>query len=270
MTLGEALRESTQLLERGGVDSARLDAERLVAHALGLSRLEVYTQHDRPLSEAEASSVHELVERRAAREPLAYVLGEWGFRHLTLRTDARVLVPRPETEILVERALMVIEDVPCPRVLDIGTGSGAIALAIAQERPDARVTATDISADALALARENADRAGLRVTFLQADMFDGVSGRFDLVVSNPPYVLASEQIPPELGYEPREALVDRGQTARLMAGALRVLSGWLIVEVHEERAVLVVQGLTELGYSEAKITPDLAGRERVVEARWTP
>src|SRR5204863_2803012 len=139
-----------------GADSPRVDAELLLAHALGLSRVELYTQHDRPLSDDERAAVRALVRRRGCREPLAYVLGEWGFRRLTLRTDARALVPRPETEVLVERALASIAGVQRPRVVDVGTGSGAIALALAQERPGARVTATDSSSAALALARENA------------------------------------------------------------------------------------------------------------------
>ena len=154
MTIGEVLRAAAEYLGGKGVESPRLDAELLLAHALGLSRLELYTQHDRPLTDKERAAGRALVERRGRREPLAYILGEWGFRRLTLRTDARALVPRPETEIVVERALAYIADVREPRVVDVGTGSGAIALAIKHERPDAHVTATDTSPDALALARE--------------------------------------------------------------------------------------------------------------------
>ena len=190
MTLGEVLRAAAEYLERKGVDSPRVDAELLLSQALGLSRIELYTQHDRPLTEAERAAARGLVERRGRREPLAYVLGEWGFRRLTLTTDARALVPRPETEIVVERALALVAEVEAPRVVDVGTGSGAIALAIADERPDARVIATDVSPDALALARENAQRCGLAVDLREASLLDGVEGPLDLVVSNPPYVLA--------------------------------------------------------------------------------
>jgi release factor glutamine methyltransferase len=270
VTLGEILGKSTEYLERKGVDSPRLDAELLLAHAFGLSRLELYTQYDRPVNESERAVARALLERRGAREPLAYVLGEWGFRRLTLKTDERALVPRPETEIVVERALAAIAEIAEPRVLDVGTGTGAIALAIADEHPGARVVATDVSANALALARENAERLGLEIELLQADLLDGVSGPFDLVVSNPPYVLRNEELPPELAYEPRQALIEDGQTASLAAAATRALDGWLVLEVHAERAELVVDALGELGYSDVAVTRDLAGRDRVVEARWTP
>jgi release factor glutamine methyltransferase len=270
VNLGEVLRAAAEYLERKGVDSPRLDAELLLAHALGLSRLELYTQHDRPLSDDERTAARGLVERRGRREPLAYILGEWGFRRLTLRTDPRALVPRPETEIVVERALALIEGADRPRVLDVGAGSGAIALAIASEHPGALVTATDSSLAALALARENAERLSLDVTFVETNLIDGLPGPFDLVVSNPPYVLADEELQPELTYEPREALVDGGQTEALAVAARGVLDGWLVLEVHEDRAAAVQAALAELRYAGAAITRDLAGRERVVEARWTP
>jgi len=264
VTVGEVLRAAAEYLARKGVDSPRLDAERLLAHALGLSRLELYTQHDRPLTDAERDAARALVERRGRREPLAYVLGEWGFRTLTLRTDARALVPRPETELVVERALALIADVETPRVVDVGTGTGAIALSIKQERPDAAVLATDTSADALALARENAERLGLQVDFLETHLLDGVEGPVDLVVSNPPYVLPHEELQPELEYEPRSALIDAGQTAALIDAARRVLDGWLVLEVHEQRAGEVAAACG------GTVTRDLAGRDRIVEARWTP
>jgi release factor glutamine methyltransferase len=270
VTLAEVLRAATEFLQRKGVDSPRLDAELLLSHALGLSRLELYTQHDRPLTDAERAAARELVERRGRREPLAYVLGEWGFRRLVLKTDPRALVPRPETEVVVERALALLAGVEAPRVVDVGTGSGAIALAVAQERPDARVTATDASAEALALARENAERLGLDVAFLETQLLDGLEGPFDLVVSNPPYVRADEldSLQPELRWEPRAALVDDGQTEALARGAPRVLRGWLVLECHERRARDVATRLSEWGYRSVTISDDLAGRPRVVEAQW--
>ena len=273
MTLGEVLRAATEYLERKGVDSPRVDAELLLAHALGLERIQLYTEHDRPLTEAERASARALVERRGRREPLAYVLGEWGFRRVVLKTDARALVPRPETEIVVERALALLVGVEAPRVLDVGTGTGAIALSIASERPDAQVTATDTSAEALALARENAARVGvdaMKVRYVYTYLIEGLDGPFDLVVSNPPYVRAEEldSLPPELLAEPRDALVDEGQTDALARDARRILDGWLVLEVHEERAREVAGRLSELGYGAVRITPDLAGRERVVEAQW--
>ncbi|MGH3002613.1 MAG: peptide chain release factor N(5)-glutamine methyltransferase [Gaiellaceae bacterium] len=273
MTLAEVLKGATSHLAGRGVDGARLDAERLLARALGITRLELYTQHDRPLSAPERDAVRELVRRRGLREPLAYVLGDWDFRRLTLKTDARALVPRPETEVVVERCLALLEGVAAPRVVDVGTGSGAIALSIASERPDARVTATDTSPDALALARENAAAHRLDVRLVECDLLAGLEGPFDLVVSNPPYVVASEleSLAQEVReFEPRAALIDDGQTARLAADARRVLDGALVLEVHEHRAEEVSTLLLGLGYGTVIIALDLAGRQRVVEARWPP
>jgi release factor glutamine methyltransferase len=270
VTVAEVLRASTAYLGERGIDTARLDAELLLSRALGLTRIELYTQHDRPMTEAERAAARALVQRRGRREPLAYVLGDWGFRRLTLKTDARALVPRPETEIVVERCLALLDGAEEPRVADVGTGTGAIALALKDERPDARVVATDASMDALALARENADANGLDVHFVQADLLTGVAGPFDLVVSNPPYVAEAEleTLQPELTWEPRAALLDAGQTARLAREARAVLGGWLVLEVHAGRARSVADELAAMGYEGVSIERDLAERERVVEARW--
>ncbi len=271
MTLGEVLRGATDYLAGRGVENPRRDAELLLARSLGLARIELYTNHDRPLTDAERTAARELVQRRGQREPLAYVLGDWDFRRLTLKTDRRALVPRPETEVLVERCLELLDGAESPRIVDVGTGSGAIALAIAQERPDARVHATDISPDALGLAAENAEANGLAVSFRQGDLLAGLEGPFDLVVSNPPYVEADEleSLEPEVrDWEPRGALVDDGQTARLVREAGQVLSGWLVLEVHEARADAVSHELERAGYSRIGVTNDLAGKERIVEAWW--
>ena len=193
MTIGEVLRRSTDHLAARGAGRPRLDAERLLAHALGLERVELYMHLDRPLSVAELDGARALVRRRAAGEPLQYVLGEWGFRRLTLRVDGRALIPRPETETLVERCLALLDGDDAPRVLDVGAGSGAVALALADEHPGARVTAIDVSEEALSLARENAERTGLTVELLCHDLFAGLPGDgWDLVVSNPPYVRDDE------------------------------------------------------------------------------
>jgi release factor glutamine methyltransferase len=270
VTIREVLEGATDYLAKRGVESPRLDAEHLLARALGLTRIELYTQHDRPLTEAERAAARALVQRRGRREPLAYVLGDWDFRRLTLKTDRRALVPRPETELLVERCLELLRDVERPRVVDVGTGTGAIALALKCERPDADVTATDRSADALALAREN--DAGDAIRFVETDLLDGVEGPFDLVVSNPPYVARGEleALEPEVReWEPRDALVDEGQTARLVADARRVLHGFLVLEVHEEKAHDVAASLADAGYAAVAVREDLAGRDRIVEGRWT-
>lgn len=275
MTAGEALAAGTAYLGARGIDTPRLDAELILAQALGLSRLELYTGHDRPLSEVERARARELLTRRGAREPLAYVLGEWGFRRLTLRTDARALVPRPETEIVVERALALVEGLASPRIVDVGTGSGAIALALALEHPGARLTATDVSAEALALAAENAARLGLELELVHTSLLESLRGPFDLVVSNPPYVRADELpgLQPEVrDWEPRQALVAEAQTEELARSARDLLApgGAIVLESHAEDAAAVAGELERLGYEASRVTPDLAGRDRVVEARWRP
>ncbi len=273
MTLGDVLRAAADFLERKGVEQPRVDAERILARALGLSRIQLYTEHDRPLTDDERAGARALVERRGRREPLAYVLGDWDFRRLTLRTDTRALVPRPETEVVVERCLQLLDGASEPRVVDVGTGTGAIALALKHERRDAIVTATDVSADALDLARANAEANELEVAFVETDLLGGLEGPFALVVSNPPYVLAAEveALEPEVrDWEPRLALVDDGQTERLARDARRVLDGLLVLEVHEDLADRQKQLLDELGYVDTGVRPDLAGRPRIVEGRWRP
>ena len=278
VTLRRALAGAEEYLARRGVDRSRFEAELIFSQALGLSRIELYMDLDRPLTPEERERALGLVARRGKREPLAYVLGEWGFRRLTLKTDARALVPRPETEILVERALALIEQLESPRVLDVGTGSGAIALALADEHPGARVVALDSSPDALALARENAEKCGLEIELKQGDIRasiarDPVAGEFDLVVSNPPYVLPEEieTLEPEVrDWEPREALVGVGVPEALAGRARELLvpGGRLAVELGEGQQAAYAALLGDLGYEAVTITPDLTRRERVVEARW--
>ena len=276
MNVGEVLRASTEFLAGKGVPSPRVDAEHLVAKALGLGRLDLYLEHDRPLRDAELAGARELVRRRGTREPLAYVLGEWGFRRLTLTTDRRALIPRPETEVVVERCLAGLAGVERPTVLDVGTGSGAIALAIADERRDAHVTAIDASEGALALAAENARRTALedRVTLVLRDVADGLPpGPFDIVVSNPPYVLPEEiaSLEPEVrDWEPRQALVGRGLTEAVARAAPAVLrpGGRLVLEVADGGAPAAVGLLEAIGFRCVSRFPDLAKRHRVVEGRW--
>ncbi len=274
MTVREALEAARVELERAGCPSPRVNAELLLAHALGVSRTGLYAAPERTLAIAEAELLAALVARRAGREPLAYVLGEWGFRGLTLAVDSRVLVPRPETEVVVEHALARLDGFPKPHVLDVGTGSGAIALALASERPDARVVATDLSADALAVAAANRDRLGLgeRVELVRGDLAAGQEGPFDLVISNPPYVLPADlgELEPEvLDHEPRLALVDEGQTGGIARAALDLLrpGGWLVLECSDRRGDAVAALLCELGFADVSVSPDLAGRDRVVEGR---
>jgi release factor glutamine methyltransferase len=274
MTALEAVRGVERQLGERGVPSPRVDAELLLADVTGLSRSELYSV-DRELSEDELRRLRALVERRREREPLAYILGEWGFRRLTLKVDRRVLVPRPETEVLVERCLEHLRDLTEPRVLDVGVGSGAVALAIADEHPAARILAVERSADALAAARENLARTHLdgRVEFRQGDLLAGVSGPFDLVVSNPPYVSPAdfETLDPEIRlFEPREALVGVGVGPEIARASRAVLApgGWLLLECGDGQAADLAAEVERLGYRDVVRTRDLADRERVVEGRW--
>jgi release factor glutamine methyltransferase len=256
VTAREAIAEAERRLGAAGVETPRVDAELLVAHLLGVSRTQLFADLDR-----EVAGLEPLLARRESREPLAYVLGEWGFRRLTLKTDARALVPRPETEILVERALALLDGMRSPRVLDVGVGSGAIALALKDERPDADVTGVDESRDALALARENANRLGLDVELREGGVETSADG-WDLVVSNPPYVETLEGLQPELRHEPVIALVGSGFHERL-AEAARTRA--LALEVGAGQAERVAAALEASAYRNVKITRDLSGIERVVE-----
>ena len=254
------------LLAEHGIETARADAEWLVTHVLDVTRSELTAL------DGDDRAVWPLVQRRANREPLAYVLGEWGFRRLALLCDERALVPRPETEVVVERCLELLRGVERPCVLDVGTGTGAIALALADELDGACVTALDSSEEALDLARDNAARTGLDIELVHGDLRAGLPpGPFDLVVSNPPYVRPDEleSLEPEVrDWEPREALVDEGQTQALARAALDVLrpGAPLVLEVHEQRASEVGQLLESLGYR-VRISVDLTGRDRIVEGR---
>jgi release factor glutamine methyltransferase len=209
-TIRDVLDWATADFESRGIDSARLDAELLVAEALGLERIGLYLDLGRPLSEAERASIRPLIARRREREPVAYILGRRDFYGREFRVTSEVLIPRPDTETLVEHALRCIPDDRTTRVLDIGTGSGAIAISLAAERPQADVTATDISEGALAVAQDNAERLGVagRVRFALADLLDD-EGPYDLVVSNPPYIRTDElpSLEPEVKtHEPATAL----------------------------------------------------------------
>jgi release factor glutamine methyltransferase len=260
--VSEALRLAEQELAAAGVDTPRVDAELLLGHVLGTSRSGVYARADAEVP----GTWHALLGRRLKREPLAYVLGEWGFRRLVLKTDARALVPRPETEIVVERCLALLRREREPRVLDLGTGTGAIALAIADEHRGARVTAVDSSPDAVALARENAERLRLDVDVRTGDLDTAAEG-WDLVVSNPPYVTPAEweTLQPEIReWEPRGALVGVGLHEELARIAETRL---LVLETHECQAQDVAATLESLGYTDVRVTPDLAGKPRVVEGR---
>jgi release factor glutamine methyltransferase len=259
VTARQALAEAEQRLAAAGVETPRVDAEWLVAHQLGTTRSGLAAR-----LEDDVGGLEPLLRRREAREPLAYVLGEWGFRRLTLKTDARALVPRPETETLVERVLALADGIERPRILDVGVGSGAIALALKDERRDARVTGVDVSADALALARENVERLGLEVELFCADGADVAAEGWDVVAANPPYVETLADAQEELRWEPDVALLGSGEHERLARAAR---TQFLVFEVGDGQAEEVAGMLTRLGCADVAVTADLTGRDRVVEGR---
>jgi release factor glutamine methyltransferase len=257
----DALDSAVIALQASGCDTPRLDAELLLAHALSTSRETLFMDPERGLSPDEARAFMDLATRRRSREPVAYILGEKGFRRLMLSVDSRVLVPRPETEFVVEAALSLPAGA---RVVDVGTGSGAIALALKDERPDLEVVGTDVSADALDVARGNAERLGLDVEFVHGDLLAGLSA--DAVVSNPPYVAAGDRLPPEVGFEPRGALFggdDGLDTIRRLIIAAHA-APFLALEVGAGQASAVSALMPD---REVEIVRDLAGHERVVVGR---
>jgi release factor glutamine methyltransferase len=276
-TLGEVLAASAGYLEEKGSPTPRLDAELLLAHALGVTRVELYTHHDRPLNEPELAAIRELIRRRARREPVAYITGSKGFRRLELQVDDRVLVPRPETELVVDRALVLLAGAEAPRVLDVGTGSGAIALSVASELPGALVTATDVSDGALEVARSNAERLGIDVEFVHGDLLDGVAGRrFAAILSNPPYITQADlpSADPEVReFEPQLATVagpDGREIYQRLLGPARDLlepEGVVVVECGEGQAPWIAGEMERLGYRDVAVHTDLADIERVVEGR---
>jgi protein-(glutamine-N5) methyltransferase, release factor-specific len=272
-TVLEVIQSTTGYFEKHGVESPRLNAEHLVAHALGRKkRLELYLEFDRPLTETELAPMRELVRSRARGVPLQHLLGTVEFLGREFRCDARALVPRPETEQLVELALPVRESTPAPRILDVGTGSGVIAITLALEIPGASVTAIDISPDALALARENADLLGATVRFEEGNLLPEEGAPFHLIVANLPYI-PSEEIPTlsrEVQHDPKTALdggPDGLNLVRTLADRARSrLQGRLHLEIGHDQAPAVAHLLEEKGYRDIVVTKDYAGIDRFVSA----
>ena len=261
----EALDSAVIAIAAAGSDTPRLDAELLLAEALGVDRIALVTDPRREVGGPAVRSFQNAVRRRSAgREPVAYILGRRGFRYLELAVDPRVLVPRPETELLVEIGLELAEGA---RVVDVGTGSGAVALALKHERPDLDIVATDVSADALAVARANAARLGLDVAFVHGDLLAGV-GEVDAVLSNPPYVAERERatLAPEITrHEPPGALFAGADgldvIRRLVPAAAAAL---LAIEVAAGQAEAVAELVRAAGFVRVRARRDLTGIERVV------
>jgi release factor glutamine methyltransferase len=268
----DALDSALVALEAARVESPRLDAEVLLAHALGVDRAALWLDPDREVSGDASRWFREAIRRRTVeRAPVAYIVGRKGFRHLDLEVDSRVLVPRPESEHLVEAVL----DLPhSARVHDVGTGSGAIALALKHERPDLRVSASDVSPDALAVARANAQRLGLDVAFTQADLLHGIDPHLDAVVANPPYVedaFRSTMAPDVLRHEPHLALFAGAEGLNvirpLVTQAAATDATLLALEVGHEQAPVVRALVAAAGFPDVDVVHDLAGHERVVLGR---
>jgi release factor glutamine methyltransferase len=248
-----------------GSQTARLDAELLLASVLGVDRARLVLDAARPLGAEEADRYRALLERRCAHEPVAYILGRREFRHLTLAVDRRVLIPRPETELLVEAALGLPYGA---RVVDVGTGSGAVALALSSERPDLVVWGVDVSYEALEVARANGERLGLEVRFEQADLLEGMPGPWDAVLANLPYVATSDVLPPDVAsFEPHVALFAADDGLSLLRRLAGMLDGvpFAALEVGEGQAAAVSSLLS--GFTRVERLRDLAGIERVVVGR---
>lgn len=266
LTLGAAVAAATARLQAAGCDTPRLDAELLLAAVLGAQRARLVIDRHELLPEPAPAAFEALLSRREAREPVAYILGRRAFRRLDLAVDRRVLIPRPETELLVEVALGLA---PGACVADVGTGSGAIALALADERPDLTVTGLDISEGALLVARANATRLGLGVSFRHVDLLD--EGRYDAVLANLPYVSDATELAPEIAdYEPATALFAgpdgldavRRLVARIAGRAVR--PALLGLEISPEQAAATEALVRGLGYTSVLTHADLAGHARVV------
>lgn len=266
------------MLKEKGIENARLDAELLLADVLGIDRLKLYLQHDRPVTPEELVRFREHVRRRMKREPVQYIIGRVPFRRLELKVDRRALIPRPETEVLVGEVLkwLAAREIAEPRVLDIGTGTGAIALSLASEG-GCRVTATDLSPEALSLATENTQALGLgdRVELRQGETWSPVQPdeRFDVIVSNPPYVDEADRsaLAPEVAaFEPAAALFAQQAGLAVLCDIIGrahehlVPGGLLAMEIGATQGPAVTAVIAEAGrYAPARIVRDLAGRERI-------
>jgi len=274
-TVRRLLTWTTRHFERRSVDAPRLTSELLLAHVLGLTRVRLYTDLDRPLEQAELGSLRALIERRTAGEPVQYLTGIREFSGRPFRVDPRVLIPRPETELLVDEVVSALRGAAAPRLVDVGTGSGCIAVTLAQELPGARVLATDVDPDACAVARANAEALGVggRVEIRQGELLDPVADQppFDAVVSNPPYVRSGDLpgLQREVRREPARAL-DGGPDGlhvirRLLDAAFDRLApeGLLALEIGEDQGDAVRDLLVARGYERVRIARDLERRERM-------
>jgi len=274
MTLGEILRRSEEFLARKGIENAKGDTRRLLAHGLGVAPLQILLQMDRPMTEDEVSCLRALVARRGQNEPLQHILGTWAFRYLELFVDGRALIPRPETEMLVDLVLERIKGLEAPRVHEVGVGSGCIGLSIKREFPDCDMTGSDISSDALDLCRKNAQSLGIWFPLTQASLAESLEpGSLDVLVSNPPYIATRELagLSPEVQHDPMLALdggPDGLDLIRILVEQARTVlkpGGWLLME-HGWDQGPSTRRLCE-GFEEVATVKDLEGQDRFLTAR---
>ena len=272
-TVLDVIQATTPFFQKNGVESPRLNIEHLLAHVLGKKRMELYMEFDRPLGDQELEPLRALVKRRAAGEPLQHLLGTAEFHGRSFLCDKRALVPRPETEQLCE---IVLAAGKAPRVLDVGTGSGVIALTLAAEWPDAHVEAVDLSDAALALARENAARLGLaeRVRISRSDLLAEITGEFDLIVANLPYIDTAEiaQLAREVRHDPLTAL-DGGARGlelfgRFVPQAARHLRGRLALEIGHDQTAALTELLAAHNFQDIRPQTDYQGRNRFLFANY--
>jgi len=281
MTIHDILNEATHNFETVEIPSARLDAEVLLSFCMNCDRLDFYKNPDMPISETKLSAFRNLIARRLQWEPVAYITGRKEFWSFTLEVNNSVLIPRPDTEIIVEEALNICRKIDSPeiKILDIGTGSGAIAIALALEITGAKVVATDISEAALNLAQKNAVTLGLKdkIDFRQGNLFESVEGLFDIIVCNPPYISAKdyEKLPAGVkDYEPREALwagksgLEFYEKFTYQAAGFLQKNGWLLLEIGAKQEA-GVRGIMEATgfYDSIEMSTDYAGLPRVIKAR---
>ncbi|MBW2038385.1 MAG: peptide chain release factor N(5)-glutamine methyltransferase [Deltaproteobacteria bacterium] len=278
-TVLKVLEWTTEYFREKGMEKPRLEAEVLLAHLLGVDRVGLYLNYDKPLKEEERRVYREMIQRRTAWEPIAYILGYNEFWSLRFKVSPECLIPRPETEHLVEEVLRIGGQLQPPlRVLEIGTGCGAVAIVLAKELKETQIVATDISAHALSLAQENAQAHGVgeRIRFVQKDLFPCVGTPFCLIVSNPPYIPTDEilQLAPDVrDYEPLNAL-DGGEDGlrffrEIAQGAPGFLieGGWLLLEMGKGQAQKVTDILEGEKFTHIELVPDYAGIKRVVRAQ---
>jgi len=279
MRVIDLLAVASEHMKSKGFDNSRLEVERMLGNVLGLSRLELYLKFERPVAHGEREHFRSLYKRRLAHEPLQHLIGKTDFKEITVKTDRRAFIPRSETEVLAEVAVNFLKTCDSPRVADIGTGSGVIALSVAFEIPESRVVAVDISEESLILAQENACLLGLddRVTFVSGNMLDGLEGfgLFDAVISNPPYIKSGciKNLQPEVSdFDPKTALDGGHDGLRyltiIIEGARRFLKsrGILLLECGDDQVFKVKKTIETTNYYEdIEIIKDLTGKNRIIK-----